>query len=120
MIAAMPVVFQELALPPPPEGAPGPFALADADRLAALVGDAGYRDVETGTITVIVETDTVERFVEWSRDDAPTAIIDLFNAQPPEVQKRVQDKVTQAYSQFQQADGRVRTENQAIWVVGTR
>jgi SAM-dependent methyltransferase len=32
-------------LPPPPPGAPGPFALADPDRFGAILAGAGFRDV---------------------------------------------------------------------------
>ncbi|MGH9176041.1 MAG: hypothetical protein ACRD1H_16865, partial [Vicinamibacterales bacterium] len=120
MVAAMPVIFEELRVSPPPPGGPGIFALADPRHLAALVEGAGFRDVETGTISVVYETDTPEQFTEFAWGLAPAMITDLVRAQPPEVQKRVWDKVTQAYAAFQQADGRVHTENQAIWVVGTK
>jgi len=116
---AMPIVFAELKLPPPPPGRPGIFALADPDMLAAFVVDAGFHDVETGTIRVIFETDTPEQFTEFVQDLAPT-ITELVDEQPPEVQERIRRKVTEAWTQFQDAGGRVRTENQSIWVVGTK
>ena len=40
--------------------------------------------------------------------------------QPTSVQERVWQKVTDAYGRFQGADGRVRTENQAIWFTGRK
>lgn len=120
MVAAIPVIFEELETPPPPFEGPGIFALADADHLAALVKDAGFRDVEIGTLTVIYETDTPEQFTEFVQGLAPAMITDLIAAQPPEVQKRVWDRVTQTYAKFQQEDSRVRTENQAILVAGTK
>ncbi|HUG16891.1 MAG TPA: methyltransferase domain-containing protein [Thermomicrobiales bacterium] len=120
MVAAMPVVFEELAVPPPPSDGPGMFALGDAGRLAALVENTGFQDVETGTITVVYEADTPEQFTQFVWSVAPAMITDLVAAQPPEVQQRVWNKVTEAYSRFQTADGRIRTENQAIWVVGFR
>jgi hypothetical protein len=36
------------------------------------------------------------------------------------VQERVWAKVTQAWTPFTTADGRVRLENQAVWVTGTK
>jgi ubiquinone/menaquinone biosynthesis C-methylase UbiE len=45
------LIVEELELPPPSPGLPGIFALADADRLTQLVADAGFHDVETGTVT---------------------------------------------------------------------
>jgi hypothetical protein len=117
--AAFPVVVEELALPTPPPGRPGAFALSDPDRLASLVVDAGLRDVETGTVSVVFETDSPERYTEFIRDVAPQ-LSTLLGGQPAAVQERVWGKVTDAYRQFQGADGRVRTENQAIWVKGTK
>ena len=117
--AAFPVVAQELALPSAPPGRPGAFSLGDRDRLAALVAESGFKDVETGVVTVIFETDSPEQYTEFIRDVAPQ-LTTLLRGQPAMVQKRVWDKVTDAYRGFQGADGRVRTENQAIWVRGIR
>ncbi len=56
---------------------------------------------------------------EWLRDVAPP-ITALVDAQPPQVQDRVWAKVTQAWAPYTTADGRVRLENQAVWVTGTK
>jgi SAM-dependent methyltransferase len=37
----IPIIVAQLELPPPPPGQPGPFALADAGKLAQLVAGAG-------------------------------------------------------------------------------
>lgn len=116
--AAIPVIFAELKLPPPPPARPGIFALADPAELAALVADAGFRDVETGTIQVIFATETPEQYTEFIRDVSPT--IAALDTQPPDVQERAWGRVTEVWTRFQAAGGRVRTENQAIWVVGTK
>jgi ubiquinone/menaquinone biosynthesis C-methylase UbiE len=113
------VIVRELELPPPPPGRPGIFALADAGALARLVADAGYRDVETGTVTAVYETASPEDFTQWARDVAPP-IVNLLRGQPPKVQERVWRKVTEAWAPLVTAEGRVRTENQAIWVAATK
>ena len=117
--AAFPVVAQELELPPPPPGRPGAFALSDPAKLAALVTEAGFRDVETGTVPVIFETDSPERFTDFIRDVAPQ-LTTMLAGHPTSVQERVWGKITDAYRPFQDASGRVRTENQAIWVKGVK
>lgn len=116
---SIPVIFEELELPPPPPGRPGIFALADAGVLAQLVADAGFRDVETGPVTVIYETASPEDFTQWTRDIAPP-IANLIAGHPPEVQERVWRKVTEACAPLVTPEGRVRTVNQAIWVAATR
>jgi SAM-dependent methyltransferase len=117
--APVPLIRAELQLPPPPAGVPGPFALGDAGRLAALVEAAGFTDVETGTVTAIYQPGSPELTTRWLRDVAPP-IASLVDGWPPEVQQRVWAKVTQAWTPYTTADGRVRLENQAVWVVGTR
>lgn len=116
---AIPVILKELELPPPPPGRPGPFALADAGTLAQLVSDAGFRDVETGVVTAIYETASPEDFTQWTRDVAP-AIVNLVRGRPPEVQERVWRKVTEAWEPLVTPEGRVRTENKALWVAATK
>jgi enediyne biosynthesis protein CalE5 len=116
--APVPVIMAELQLPPPPAG-PGPFALADASQLAELVEAAGFKNVETGTVTAIYETDSPERCTRWLRDVAPP-ITSLVDSSPAEVQDRVWAKVTEAWGRYTTPDGRVRLENQAVWVAGTK
>jgi SAM-dependent methyltransferase len=117
--APVPLIRAELQLPPPPTGIPGPFALGDAGQLVELVEAAGFTDVETGTVTAIYETPSSELCTRWLRDVAPP-ISSLVDTQPPEVQERVWAKVTKAWAPYTTTHGRVRLENQAIWVTGTR
>jgi enediyne biosynthesis protein CalE5 len=117
--APVPVIRAELGLPPPPAGIPGPFALADADQLVGLVQAAGFTDVATGTVTAIYQIGSPELATRWLREVAPP-ITALVDPHPPEVQERVWAKVTQAWAPFTIADGRVRLENQAVWVTGTK
>jgi SAM-dependent methyltransferase len=117
--APVPVIRAELQLPPPPAGIPGPFALADAGQLAELVEAAGFTDVATGTVTAIYQTGSPELATRWLRDVAPP-ISSLVDGRPPEVQEHVWATVTQAWAPYTTADGRVRLENQAVWVTGTK
>jgi enediyne biosynthesis protein CalE5 len=117
--APVPVIRAELQLPPPPAGILGPFALADAGQLVGLVEAAGFTEVETGTVTAVYQPGSAELATRWLRDVAPP-ITALVDAQPPEVQERVWAKVTQAWASYTTAGGRVRLENQAVWVTGTK
>jgi ubiquinone/menaquinone biosynthesis C-methylase UbiE len=113
------VILTALDLPAPPPGRPGIFALADRHRLAQLVADAAFRDVETGTVTAVYETASPEDFTQWARDVAPP-IANLLKGQPSEVQDQVWRKVTEAWAPLTTADGRVHTDNEAIWVAATK
>jgi SAM-dependent methyltransferase len=116
--AAFPVVAQELQLPPSAPGRPGAFALSDPERLARLVAEAGFRDVETGTVSVVFATESAEAFTDFIRDVAPQ-LTTMLASKPQDVQARVWSKVTETYRRFEDGDGRVRTTNQSIWVRGT-
>jgi hypothetical protein len=116
--APVPVIRAELQLPPPPAGIPGPFALADAGQLVGLVEAAGCTDVETGTVTAIYQLGSPELATRWLRDVAPP-ISSLVDPQPPEIRQYVWARATQAWAPYTTADGRVRLENQAVWVTGT-
>ncbi|WP_162605832.1 class I SAM-dependent methyltransferase [Jiangella aurantiaca] len=114
----VPVVLAELGLPSPPPGRPGIFALADAGRLATLLAEAGFRDVETGSVEAVYETASPEAMTEWTKDlSAPIA--NLVRGQPDAVAERVWRKVTEAWAPLVTPEGRVRTRNQALWAAGT-
>jgi enediyne biosynthesis protein CalE5 len=113
------VIAAELALAPPPHGQPGIFALADERRLATLAREAGFHDVETGTVQVIFETETAAQFTEFIRDVAPPFSV-LLRDQTSEARERIWAKVTEAYARFANPTSRVRTTNEAIWVAGTK
>jgi SAM-dependent methyltransferase len=116
--APVPVIRAELALPPPPAGVPGPFALADAGQLAALVEAAGFQDVATGAVTATYRFASPELATRWLRAVAPP-ITALVAGQPPEVQERVWARATAAWTPFTTPGGGVRLDNQALWVRGT-
>jgi enediyne biosynthesis protein CalE5 len=113
--APVPVMWDLLELPPPPSGAPGPFALGDATRLAAVVSEAGFEHVETGALHVIYELDSPAAATRWLRDVAPP-IAGLVDGRPPDLQRHVWQRVTEAWSPYLTADGRVRLDNEALWV----
>jgi SAM-dependent methyltransferase len=117
--AAGSIIADELGLPPPPPKMPGVFALADQCHLERLVREAGFQDVETGTTPVIFEAETTAQFTEFIRDVAPSFSA-LLKDQTPDARARIWRKVTEAYGRFADANGRVRTTNEAVWVAGTK
>jgi hypothetical protein len=59
------------------------------------MSQAGFRDVATGTVTVMFETDSPEQYTEFIRDVAPQ-LTTLLGDQPAAVKERVWEKVTNA------------------------
>jgi SAM-dependent methyltransferase len=87
-------------LPPPPPGAPGPFALSDDATLRAFVADAGLEPVE------VLDVDC-----EWAYPDEATAIRGLNSAgvATRAMEHSGEAAVTEAHRKalapFRQADG---------------
>lgn len=113
------VILQEVGMPIPPPGSPGPFALSDRTKLGMLFAEVGFRDVETGTIDVVFETETPEVFTTFVRDFNPR-LSQLIADRTADEQERIWQKVTDAYGRLVEADGRVRAHSEAIWIVGSR
>lgn len=78
---------------------------------------AGFREVETGTIVSSFETETPEDFTQFMSDLAPRSMVGLIDRQPREVRERLWRRVTGVWKQFLDDNGRVRTRDEAIWVV---
>jgi SAM-dependent methyltransferase len=58
-------VSEQIGVPMPPPGVPGPFSLGDADRLVDLLVAAGFADVEVREFDVPLRAPSFDAF--WSR-----------------------------------------------------
>lgn len=99
-------------LPPPPPGAPGPFALSQEGALEALVEKAGLKPETTETVDC-----------NWEYPDLDTALRGMLSAGPAHRavlaagEKEVRDAVTRAIEPFKTASGGYRLENKFIYMV---
>jgi enediyne biosynthesis protein CalE5 len=66
------IVMHELNVPPPTQGTPGPFALADIDVLQAALSDAGFTDIKSERLNVTFEFATVEDYINYTKAVAST------------------------------------------------
>jgi SAM-dependent methyltransferase len=99
-------------MPPPPPGAPGPFALSSDGAMAALTTQAGFQTVaELQVLTV------------WDYPDEPTALRGLMSAGPAirvgkfAGEDVAEDAVRKVLTRFKQADGHYRMRNTFRYVV---
>jgi SAM-dependent methyltransferase len=104
-------------VPPPPvgePGAPGPFALADADRTSALLLEAGFADVALEEVEAPMwlgrSVDDVVRFMEGS--DIAKA---LLREAPPESVEPAWQAVREALAAHEEPEGVVLRG--AAWLV---
>ncbi len=76
---------ETLGRPVPPPGRPGPFALEDRERLAALFSDAGFADVAVEEVPTPLQTATVEEW--WQGRVALAGPLERILAELPEEQR---------------------------------
>lgn len=85
-------------VPAPEVGAPGPFALADAQRLTALIEDAGFVEVE---VVEVESDDGAASFEEWWERRLDMSIMgEAVRAAPAEVQRAVAEEVRERMTDF--------------------
>jgi hypothetical protein len=67
--AALPMraIASQLSAPPPPEDAPGLWALGDPARLTAALEDAGFGSICIQALDDTVEFESVDRWMETTR-----------------------------------------------------
>jgi hypothetical protein len=116
----MTIVRQELHLPPPPAGIPGPFSLADLNELRNSLIQAGFKDIRSENIQVTFEFDSAEDFVSFTKETAPINLM-LTNEtekRREETWKAVTNQVRLEYTDNTNCN--VRLNNEAICIVGGR
>ena len=93
-------------LPPPPPGAPGPFALSDEAKLKALAVDAGLTPIAVADVDC-----------PWAYPDLDTALRGMLSAGPVErairasSYEQARDAVAESLSPYRNASGRFRLNN---------
>jgi len=112
-------IAKVLELPPPAPGTPGLFSLADADALAGKLSAAGFGEVETETLLVQAEFDSLGEFMLFLQEVA-APINNLLADASPERRAQVWGAVAEANQQFVGADGRLHGSGESILVGGRR
>jgi ubiquinone/menaquinone biosynthesis C-methylase UbiE len=117
---AMSIVRQYLQLPLPPTETPGPFSLADSDKLKNFLQQAEFNDVKKENILVTFEFDSAEDYVTFTQDIAAPVSMMLANEtaeRKSEIWNIITDRVK---SEYTRNDGHVILDNEAICVVANR
>ncbi|ASU32103.1 class I SAM-dependent methyltransferase [Mucilaginibacter xinganensis] len=102
-------------LPPPPPGAPGPFALTENHQLEKLLEEAGFNIINQKDV------DTV-----WDYPDTATALKGLCSSGPAARAiansglQRVQDVILQSIQPYVQSNGRVVYKNKFRVVISEK
>ena len=97
-------VGAELDRPVPPPGIPGPFALGDAGRLAALLHEAGLSDVSVSDLSVPL---WAASFDEWWRRTSALAgpLATIVASQPEPVVTAIRARAREAAAAYETPAG---------------
>ena len=99
-------------MPPPPPGAPGPFALSDEAKLRALASEAG-----------LVPGEVVDVECPWIYPSLDTALRGMLSAGPAERAirnsgiERARDAIANAITPYRQPSGAYRLNNKFLYLV---
>lgn len=111
-------VNTQVGHPVPPPGVPGPFALADASRLADIVTGAGLRDVVVEEVEVAMRTGSFEEW--WSRTAALAGPLSMILARlPDDAQRALTARLRQDVRPYETTDG-MRFPGVSLLVSGRR
>src|SRR5260370_4763334 len=113
------VALRDLQVPPPPPGMPGPFSLADTDRVAQVLTQAGFTQVYTEPMTLTLDWTSIDEYVRFLQE-VLVQINALLARYPVERQAEIWQAIAKAAQQFTTPDGTCRTENELILMVGRR
>ncbi|MBI5826810.1 MAG: class I SAM-dependent methyltransferase [Deltaproteobacteria bacterium] len=105
--------------PPPAPGTPSMFSLAEPGLLEKVFARAGFTDVRTERLTVAMEFESPDGYVDFLKDVA-APVSAIVNKEPRAVQDQVWRAVAEAARERLGPGGTVRMENETICVVGTR
>jgi ubiquinone/menaquinone biosynthesis C-methylase UbiE len=117
----MTFVREQLQLPPPPPGIPGPFSLADVDAFKNSLLESGFGDIHHENIDATFEYDSAEDYVRFIQDIAAPVNMMLANEtekKREEIWKGLTDQVRLKFEDS--TSGRVNLNNKVICLVGRR
>ncbi|MEA2454595.1 MAG: hypothetical protein QOI45_857, partial [Thermoleophilaceae bacterium] len=98
------VVTAQIGVPVPPPGIPGPFSLEDADKLAALLAEAGLEDTLVSEVPVPLRVGSFGEW--WTRTTAlagPRA--KMLEAMPDDAAEALRTRAREAVEPYKTATG---------------
>lgn len=116
---AIGIMQKMLNLPPPPAEAPNLFKLGAPGMVAGLFSGAGFGDVQSETMLVNFQYDSVDDYVSFLQDIA-APIRAMLSQETPERQAEVWQAIAVAAGSYANADGQVSMPNETIIVSGRR
>ena len=97
-------VSAQLGAPVPPPGMPGPFALEDRDKLAALLSSAGFSDIAISEQPVPMRASSFDEW--WTRTTALAGpIAKMLSSLPEDAAKSLRIRAQEAATAYETSSG---------------
>ena len=113
----MRTAMQQLDVPPPPPGTPGPMSRPTDDALGGLLSGGGFSDVEVEDTEVSFTWESPEDFTTFVKEIAPP-ISSMIDPHPEDVQQAAWAAITEAIREHASDDGSVSLTNQVLLASG--
>jgi SAM-dependent methyltransferase len=114
----MRTALEQLNVPPPPPGTPGPLSRPTQEAIGGLLEGGGFSDVQVEEIDITVEWESPEEFSVYIKDIiAP--ITKMVSAHPEDVQEQVWAAIADDVRGESEEGGALRLTNQVLLAVGT-
>jgi SAM-dependent methyltransferase len=98
------IIRRRAQLPPPQPGQPGPFSLGGPGILAEMYRRAGFRDIETRTVSAPLRMASAEEYVRFARESFG-ALHQMLVGLPEEERQAAWDEIARELRQFESPGG---------------
>ena len=112
-------VMEVLGAPRPEPGTPGPFALADPDRLRGLLADAGFEDVRVEALASEATHESIEAWWAGTQQESGP-IASVMRHLPAEQVEAIRERACGHAREYVGDDGSVRFPAEVIGATGRR
>jgi hypothetical protein len=94
----------QLGMPIPPPGVPGPFALDDAERLRTLMTESGFGDVVVMEAAAQLDAPSFDEW--WVRTTALAGpLTQILSAMPEDASSALRERARERSRAYETADG---------------
>jgi ubiquinone/menaquinone biosynthesis C-methylase UbiE len=112
---SMKTVVKETGKPMPPSGTPGPFKLADQSIITDALSKCGFKDIAVERINVIFTFSSPEEYTQFNQAIA-APINAMLADQSQERKEEIWKAVTESASNYVDATGNVKLDNESICI----
>lgn len=110
------LITKALEAPPPPEGTPDPFSLADVEHLKNLLSDCGFKNITFKHISVPFSMSSISEYIDFATDLLPERLTQMLEDIPKEKRDDIWQSVAEAAKKYAKPNREIYMPCEAIAV----